>query len=1143
MPKNTINTNPSKLDAFLQPSDREIDYDKYDAEKQADIRSNVDSGMIDHDAIADVEGAEAIHRILLGDEDLDTGLVEGKEALEIDTESMRSAISSDNSFSAAEKNKYLRSMQIVESIQDKGFSVIRTDSGRYWIESNENGKREYAINAIQEVADLLDKYVVDEGTPKPTPTPTIPGDDDSIPGGGNDIVIPGDNTNIDDYVPEDTDLSSSDIYYLSAIGVDLVSTMAGLGVKVAATAPTGGLGYVGGAAVSIGGGIVSTILGAIGDVKNDDISAGQTWANIGISLGLEAVEGVSSVPLGLTKNVLKGINPLKKIIRYGMAAGLVDTAASMEWDRLLSKEGEWTANDYRELATLGQFVLSGVSSYVAGRHGKKVLQRQDASMKKDNLELNTSRKKALAESKDYKKISTEGENTRKKITLENEKNAKLRSKKETDVMNAEAEQARVKINADTEAEITKLKGKKSKAKTEKGIDSAKKKQDDAIEALNKKRTDDIARIDAELNQKIGSSQQRHLDEAMKSPEYQQQLKESRATDRSRKKEYVAGMDQTKAIGANKSTRAAMGDNYSTMVGKKQRQETDAEIYSESAGKRGADKKLIAKKTKKDQKIDDSYGKRRSASDAKKRKDDVKKAEKAESDAKQANVEAKKVITKQRAKLSELEAKKAEPEGLTAAQTTEYDKLKTAVAKYDAKASKPKGKTAKLRERAGNAYKNASGKVSDKRKDLGEKVYRNTGMANDMRTSSSIAKVAKQYLSYGTNLTGDRVDKMDMRAARKTAERLGFKKNEIAKLTLRQLQAAIKARNKEDSKKRDGGRLVQRPTLIAKRYVRKYQTAGKIEDTKAISDAKVKEMIRVFDNYDYKDVKQLDNFFENNIPAGVVLTPEQSAALTQAYKVKAAELGVKSDQEISNANPLAKWKPLIENIRPSDLFMRNEIMTEVPVRKDISAPVLRARPEANRSSYRAAINSTYKQPRLDMSDGMGKRVMEQRYANAAARRRQEINADNDALREQQKNQANMITNQNISAATQAQNQNNLAANQAADIYSQERLKARVRQQTLRNKQLGQGAISLQRAGIQMADNKAKSEIGKKINTLAGLRQIYATEYAPLVDAAVKANNPFKASSIKQSFMDKHKRNPDMLNVDMLNLSDEMKLFDT
>ena len=145
--------------------------------------------------------------------------------------------------------------------------------------------------------------------------------------------------------------------------------------------------------------------------------------------------------------------------------------------------------------------------------------------------------------------------------------------------------------------------------------------------------------------------------------------------------------------------------------------------------------------------------------------------------------------------------------------------------------------------------------------------------------------------------------------------------------------------------------------------------------------------------------------------------------------------------------------------------------------------------------------------------------------------------------QQKNQANAITNQNIAAAVQAQNQNNLAYNQAADIYSQERVKAKAAVQTLKNKQWGHIVNSGQRAAIQMIDQKGKEELNKKINTLAGLRQIYATEYAPLVDAAVLANNPFKATAIKQSFMDKHKRDPDTLNVDMLNLSDEMKLFES
>jgi hypothetical protein len=1161
MPDPNTTTNPSKLDAFLQPSDREIDYSKYDAEKQADIRGNVDSGMIDHDAIADVAGAEAIHKILLGDEDLDTGLVEGKQALEIDTVAMRQAIVDDNSYSPADKNKYLRTMQIVESIQNKGFSVIRTDSGRYWIESNENGKREYAINAIQEVADLFDKYVVKEDTPDGEVTPEVTPTPDTTPDTVPDEDLPGSEIDIEKYVPEDISLSSSDMYYLSALGVDLVSTMAGLGVKVTTTAATAGVGYLGGAGISIGGGIASTILGAIGDIKNDNISTGEMWANIGISLGLEFAEGATSVPLGLTKNVLKNINGIKKLIRYGMAVGLVDTAASMEWDRLLSKDGEWTANDYRELATLGQFVLSGVSSYVAGKHGKRVLQGENKKIRDSKVGV----KEKLSGSEEFKKIKAEGADTRAKIEAETKKKAELAAKKETDVIDAEIAAKKAEINKATQAEIDAINNKTTKATTEAGVKKFEANQAKKVTAAKEANATKIADLDAEFKPRRDRTVDRYVQEGMNSPEHTSQIKEARKATTAKSKEYVAGLEESKTWKDTQKDLPNKWENYETAVGKKQRAETEVEIYSDAykAKQKGIipegtpkkEAKLIAKQQRE---IALEHGKKQAAKDVDKRKASAEKKEKIEAEEKKANTTASKVMAKQKETFAELEAKKAKPEGLTDGEKAEYDRLKTSLDKQEAldakAAAAPKGKVAKLIAKGKEKASSASGKVGSKRRQAQDYIYRHIGMTNDATTSSSIAKVSKQYLSYGTNLTGDRIDKMDLAEARGAAERLGFKKNEIGKYSLRQLQGIIKARMKEDKEKKHiGGKLIQKfskagvipaatPVFSSGLFVRKFQDAGKIEGAKSLTDEQVKGLVKVLDNFAFTDVKQLDNFWETNLPEGVVLTPEQSKILTQAHATKAAELGAASKIELAKANPMSKLKPLLENIKPSDLFMRNKTFVDVPVRRDVIAPVLQARPERNMAGYTGAMNRSEHQPRIDSADSFAINAMKIKFANMANKNRNDIAERNNQYIDQQKAQNLAIANQNVGASASAYNQNVQAANQAADIYSQERVKAAVKKQALKNKQWGQVSNSLQRAAVGLADQRAAESLSKKINSLAGLRQVWAKEYAPRVNAAVEANNPFKVTSIKKSFMDQYNRDPDMLDVDMMNLSDEMKLFE-
>ena len=95
-----------------------------------------------------------------------------------------------------------------------------------------------------------------------------------------------------------------------------------------------------------------------------DVTTGEMWKNAGLRAGLEAMETVTVMPASLLSS-LKGATKTGKILRKGiqlyMMKGVLDTATGTEWLKLMDKE-DWELDDYRKLATMGQFMIGAVGS-------------------------------------------------------------------------------------------------------------------------------------------------------------------------------------------------------------------------------------------------------------------------------------------------------------------------------------------------------------------------------------------------------------------------------------------------------------------------------------------------------------------------------------------------------------------------------------------------------------------------------------------------------------------------------------------------------------------------------------------------------------------------------------------------------------
>lgn len=381
----------STMDQFLRGQGHFMNPDDYGVkltpEQKAEAQRRLDEGIILADAVyPQLERDKVLHRLYFKDDTVPatTAAPIGRNEIDPDIAKMASRVMEDTTMTDSEKYRMNRALSVIADAKKRGLKIVRSDAGRYWIEGENNGVKEYSLNGIAEVKDLLDKYYIEE---KDT-TPVTP-DDDKTPEDEKKKVT-SKKTTPEKKKPElppeeeyDDGFNESELAYLFSFGTDVASTLAGLGLK------TTGVGGLWGVGVGLVGGLISAGSNFYGDLQNDEVSAGEMWGNLGTRVALEAAEAVSFAPASVLANLAKGgriVKLLNKTYHIAMGAGLVKTATSLELGNTLKKikEGNLSdldVDDYANLATLVNLAASFAASGITSRALKKNLKKTHAATK------------------------------------------------------------------------------------------------------------------------------------------------------------------------------------------------------------------------------------------------------------------------------------------------------------------------------------------------------------------------------------------------------------------------------------------------------------------------------------------------------------------------------------------------------------------------------------------------------------------------------------------------------------------------------------------------------------------------------------------------------------------------------------------
>jgi len=357
------------LQTFLEPSTEVFDATQYSPEEAARIQRHLDNRYTLYDAQNNATEKQALHTMLLKD---DPDGPTNSEVITVDVPTVAAELAKSEKYSGQDKERWTRTLALIDNIQKKDISIVKDDNDRYWLEDNSTGVRKYSANAIAEVRELL----IDFGGVKEKPVEDESGksiNDGSNTSGGDDDI---EDKLISDLVPDEYKggFNSSERWALAAIATDVGSSVGGLIAKMT------GVGAPVGSGISAVGGIGATFMDMYSDYLDKDVTAWEMAGNAAVRIGLEAAEAVSFLPVSLMSRLQKGNKYgkiLRKAVHYGMAGGLVNTAVGMEWNELLDKISEGgisdlEIDDWRRLGAMAQFTMS----FGATLHTKGQLKKQ-----------------------------------------------------------------------------------------------------------------------------------------------------------------------------------------------------------------------------------------------------------------------------------------------------------------------------------------------------------------------------------------------------------------------------------------------------------------------------------------------------------------------------------------------------------------------------------------------------------------------------------------------------------------------------------------------------------------------------------------------------------------------------------------------
>jgi len=461
------------LSDFVAISKKTIDDYNLTPEKRKATLEKMASGMTLYESIMNVAVEDGLRRLDLSKYDA-AGGPGGITQMDIDTLYMRKWLDDNTTIGAHQKVRYTKALNVLANAKNRGFSVIRSDDGRYWLESEEGGVKKYAINGLLDVKEIVD-LVYDKAPNDTLEKDSKKGDGSTVsPKKKKKIVTePGEDLP-EDIITNGFEFTEAEKWYSMGFITDVGTTVLGM-----ATKPAGGLI---GATASLVGGIVSIGMEGYADYLSGK-SAGDIAINAGARLALEGAEAVTFAPWSIMNKLRKGnimYNLFKKAMHYGMGLNLVATAFDKQNAEIIKKldEGslsDLTIDDWRQITRVITGALA-VGSIVGTHVGsRRRLKREATNSVENGIGVDTKLKQIEASSRlneesikpKLKKKFIEKEKVIAKKDLD-----KIRTNKDEGLQAKKQELKDIETNKkgtieDAKKEITFLTGKKLTAKQKK----------------------------------------------------------------------------------------------------------------------------------------------------------------------------------------------------------------------------------------------------------------------------------------------------------------------------------------------------------------------------------------------------------------------------------------------------------------------------------------------------------------------------------------------------------------------------------------------------------------------------------------------------------------------------------------------------
>jgi len=1134
------------------------DYD-LTVDKRADVDANLANNFTLYDAVRDTPIGQALTTLDLSAVNWKDGPGDDLNNLDIDSGALRASVNASTDISEDDKVRYNKAVNIIANAQNKGMSIVRASDGRYWIESNEGGRRNYAINGLLDIKSVIDKFhgkapndTIEEDTPE---IPKV------VPGG---VVVPEEGKDIPDEAIQEFNLNEAEQWYLASFVGDVVTTVGGMAFKGAAGA---------GSVLSFIGGLASTAADARGDYLS-----GKSWGDIGknaaVRVGLEAAEAVSFLPVSLIAKLKKGA-PVAKIIRRGMtvimAGNAIDVATKTRWKELFEKDfADYDIDDWREMTR----AITAVAGLAGGALANK--QRGNSIKKAHAADAKVATPKTPMEMKDAMTADNLGIKPRSHYDT---KNAPSRTKHDNATNKLQEKQTKNTAEA-TDRSNTLLSRKQTPRSTTLRATPGNKQnahKNTLIESNNKNIDNSISKTKADVEVKNN-----------KLVEKEGNIKKDIDTKEVAGKE-AAGKERTKDLKTAEDKAIADNKDVATLKGKSQAAidkaradnvEAFGNIRGGNVNKKGALEAGVKTDTKAPKYDKVKVKQMEAVNKASKKK--LKEVEKdLLTDSKNNKLKKKretlrKKIVKNTEKIGKekLNKKSLWKRGVKGA-SDGFDVAGTLIVpnknfashanlKSIANSDVMKGDhNVPKTDKAANMYlKNAGFKQSEiakltleqkqnafryirynqgkiERKKIGGKLEGMTKLVSKgkvLKAQNGLntlmhAKTTNSLKPVSNDPTGGTFDKVYVDKAGNPVDYMTdtwYTKGN---------PGFIYSKNPITGEIESGPRGTITPFAMSQEAIDR----GNLININGVAPEITQEAT---DRGKLLNRINGNNTIFNN-PGE--LTKDELAekarakskaeldAITAKYNALRAQYGI--PQTPSNNNDQYK---ILDYVKPSDiagLFQNNRIK-ESYTRADVHATTAQTLLPKNMSGLEGALNQTNRGVNVDSADWYAKQAIQQRAMNSNMENRGKLIERNNEYVDRQR-MANIATvNRNSASVIQAMNQNILASNRDRMMSAQSRLQARTAERAKDNKLIGNIGNRMADYGRGMAKKNHNDKFTADYNKYANLAHIYNTEYMPAVQQFSLDKDVKGIMDTKSKFMQKYNIDPDDIDAKLRTINSSM-----